>query len=347
MYMAPIKLPASVLFSATLIMGTIISITSTSWFGAWMGLEINLLSFIPLMTNTKNIMSTEASLKYFLVQALASAMLLFSIILTFSLSFYFPSIDPAKYFQYLIISPLLLKMGAAPFHFWFPGVMEGLSWKNCFILMTWQKIAPLMLLSYVIKMNIFIGMIILLSVVIGSLGGLNQSSLRKLMAYSSINHVGWMIAAMIVGDNMWELYFLVYSFLSFSILLVFNTHHIFHINQNFLTMTNNKITKSCVFLLLLSLGGLPPFFGFFPKWLIIQALAGMNYQFIVVTMVIMTLVTLFYYLRLTFHAFLFSHTELKTTPPDNSDSPYFPLILALVGMSTFGLPFSSLIYSML
>nr|QFQ51703.1 NADH dehydrogenase subunit 2 [Psorodonotus venosus] len=338
--------PAKVLFTSILILGTIITVTSTSWLGCWMGLEINLLSFIPLMTTTKNTMSTEASLKYFLVQALASAMLLFSIILMHTLS-NTPLIMDNSIFQTLICSALLLKMGAAPFHFWFPATMEGLSWKNCFILMTWQKIAPLMLLAYIIEMNIFISMIIVTSVLIGSLGGLNQSSLRKLMAYSSINHIGWMISAMVIGENIWELYFLIYSFLSLSIILVFNIHHIYHINQNFLTMTQDRTTKFCMFLLLLSLGGLPPFLGFFPKWLIIQTMTDMNYQFVVVIMVIMTLITLFYYLRLTFLAFLFSYVELKLIHQPPLNSPLFFSVLTLTSLSTLGLPFSSALYSML
>nr|UJT63709.1 NADH dehydrogenase subunit 2 [Uvarovina chinensis] len=336
--------PAKILFYTSLTLGTIIAVTSTSWLGVWMGLEINLLSFIPLMTDTKNTMSTEASLKYFLVQALASAMLLFSLILMFTLSNSF--LLKASIFQTLICSTLLLKMGAAPFHFWFPGTMEGLSWKNCFILMTWQKIAPLILMSYIIEMNTFIMIIIVTSVLIGSLGGLNQSSLRKLMAYSSINHLGWMISAMVVGENVWELYFIIYALLSSSIVLMFYTNNIYHINQNFLTMTNDHITKSCIFLLLLSLGGLPPFLGFFPKWLVIQTLVEMEYQFIIIIMVIMTLVTLFYYLRLTFLAFLFSYTELKLTLSTPFNSSSFPLMLILTGVSTLGLPFSSIIYSM-
>nr|AQM40045.1 NADH dehydrogenase subunit 2 [Atlanticus sp. ZJZ-2017] len=337
--------PAKLLFLSTLLLGTIISITSTSWLGVWMGLEINLLSFIPLMTNTKNIMSTEASLKYFLVQALASSILLFSIILMLSFS-NTPLMMEMEVFKTLISSALLLKMGAAPFHFWFPGVMEGLNWHNCLLLMTWQKIAPLMLLAYTIEMNMFISIIIMMSVLIGSLGGLNQNSLRKLMAYSSINHVGWMTAAMVVGETMWELYFMIYTLLSLSIVLMFNTHHIYHINQNFLVMPNNPMTKSCMFLLLLSLGGLPPFLGFLPKWLIIQTLTELGYQFIVITMVITTLMTLFYYIRLTFLAFLFSYTELKILYLNHKPTFNFPLMLTLTGISTLGLPLSSIIYFM-
>lgn len=190
-------------------------------------------------------------------------------------------------------------------------------------------------------------MIIITSIFIGSLGGLNQRSLRKLIAYSSINHVGWIIAALIIGENIWEVYFLIYTFLRLSILLVFNIHQIYHINQNLLILTSDPLTKSCLFLLLLSLGGLPPFLGFLPKWLIIQTMADLNYQLLAVSIVIMTLITLFYYLRLTFLAFLFSYTGSKISSI-NTISPFiFSLTLGLTGISSLGLPFSSIIYSIL
>nr|YP_010257222.1 NADH dehydrogenase subunit 2 [Teratura megafurcula]QVM19046.1 NADH dehydrogenase subunit 2 [Teratura megafurcula] len=340
------KNPSKVLFLSTLIMGTLISISSTSWLGVWMGLEINLLSFIPLMSNSKNIMSTEASLKYFLVQAVASSLLLFSLIMMF-LMMNISIIMDHDVFLLLISSSLLLKMGAAPFHFWFPGTMEGLNWWNSLILMTWQKIAPLMLISYVIKMNIFFSLVIVSSIMIGSLGGLNQTSLRKLMAYSSINHLGWMIAAMISGENLWEFYFLIYSFLSASIIFMFNTFQIFHINQNFLMMNNDPKIKFCLFSLLLSLGGLPPFLGFLPKWLIIQAMAELDYLFIITLMVITTLITLFFYLRITFAAFLFSYTEVKWNYQCYYNNEFYIIMMTLTMISLLGLTFSSLIFNMM
>nr|YP_009349753.1 NADH dehydrogenase subunit 2 [Decma fissa]AQM39785.1 NADH dehydrogenase subunit 2 [Decma fissa] len=340
------KNPSKILFLSTLIMGTLISVSSSSWLGVWMGLEINLLSFIPLMSNTKNILTTEASLKYFLVQAIASSLLLFSLIMMFLMSNMITMVDD-QVFLLMISSALLLKMGAAPFHFWFPGIMEGLNWLNNFILMTWQKIAPLMLLSYVIKMNIFFSTIIVLSITIGSLGGLNQTSLRKLMAYSSINHLGWMIAAMITGENLWELYFLIYTFLSASIIFMFNTFQNFHINQNFLMMNNDPTIKFCLFSLLLSLGGLPPFLGFLPKWLIIQSMAELNNLLIVTLMVITTLITLFYYLRITFTAFLFSYTEIKWNYNYYYNNQFYISILSFTTISSLGLMFSSLIFNLM
>nr|QOL00829.1 NADH dehydrogenase subunit 2 [Nipponomeconema sinica] len=340
------KNPSKVLFLITLIIGTLISISSTSWLGVWMGLEINLLSFIPLMSDPKNILSTEASLKYFLIQAIASSLLLFSLLSMFLMSNFITMMN-YEVFLLMISSALLLKMGAAPFHFWFPGTMEGLNWWNNLILMTWQKIAPLMLLSYTIKMNIFFSIIIISSILVGSLGGLNQTSLRKLMAYSSINHLGWMIAAMVSGENLWELYFLVYTFLSSSIIFLFNTFQIFHINQNFLMLNNNPKIKFCLFSLLLSLGGLPPFLGFMPKWLIIQAMAELNSLLIIIFMVITTLITLFYYLRVTFTAFLFSYSEIKWNYTQLYSNQFYITMTTFTMISTLGLLFSSLIFNMM
>nr|UQJ73486.1 NADH dehydrogenase subunit 2 [Diamesa sp. 11XL] len=295
------------LFFITLMSGTLITISSTSWFGAWMGLEINLLSFIPLMMNTNNLLSSEASLKYFLTQALASSILLFGVIFFFMLSNWSnPSL--ITYTNLLISSSLLLKSGAAPFHFWFPSVMEGLSWNNSLILMTWQKIAPMILLSYCLNTNFFI-IVIVLSIFIGSLGGLNQTSLRKLMAFSSINHLGWMVAGMMNSENLWMIYFMFYSFLSMTIIFMFNNFKLFNINQMFGLFNSNSIMKFLMFLSLLSLGGLPPFMGFLPKWLIIESLINLNMFFLLTLMVTFTLITLFFYLRICYAAFLLNHNE--------------------------------------
>nr|YP_009368832.1 NADH dehydrogenase subunit 2 [Phaneroptera nigroantennata]ARN59033.1 NADH dehydrogenase subunit 2 [Phaneroptera nigroantennata] len=327
--------PSKILFLVTLFSGTLISACSTSWLGAWTGLEINLLSFIPLMTNSKNMMSTEASLKYFLIQAIASSLFLFSVLLM-HLIMMFPTTFE-KLTSCLISSALFLKMGAAPFHFWFPGVMEGLTWINSLVLMTWQKIAPLMLLSYILPMNFFTSIVVLMSIIVGSLGGLNQTSMRKIMGYSSINHMGWMIGGMMTGENWWMLYFLIYSFLTTCLCLLFYTFNIFHLTQCF-TMTLNTTSKFSLFLTLLSLGGLPPFLGFLPKWLIIQPLTDLNQWFTVTLMVITTLITLFFYLRLTFSSFLFTQLELQwTINPSIHSSPSHIILLTFANLAVSGL----------
>nr|QWQ55573.1 NADH dehydrogenase subunit 2 [Conocephalus gladiatus] len=339
--------PSKLLFASCLILGTLISICSNSWFGIWMGLEINLLSFIPLMSTQKNLLNSEASLKYFLIQAFASSILLFSIICSYILSNMYFQFNYESIYSLLINSALLLKMGAAPFHFWFPGTMEGLNWMNCLILMTWQKIAPLILLSYMIEMNEFIYFIIITSIAIGSLGGLNQTSLRKVMAYSSINHLGWMIAGLTIGENLWIIYFSIYTFLTSSIVFLFYNFNVYHINQNFLTLTNNAPTKFFLFISFLSLGGLPPFLGFFPKWIIIQSMAETMNLSLITLMVIMTLITLFFYMRITFSSFLLAYSELKWNNTLSVNASSYVLMTVLAAISTMGLVLSTLIYEMI
>ncbi|YP_009235819.1 NADH dehydrogenase subunit 2 (mitochondrion) [Bactrocera latifrons] len=332
---------AKVMFFLILMTGTFITVSSNSWLGAWMGLEINLLSFIPLMNNN-NLMSTEASLKYFLTQAMASAVLLFAIMMNYLGNH--PLIqDSPTYNSLMITSSLLLKSGAAPFHFWFPNVMEGLSWMNALTLMTWQKIAPLVLISYTTLNNTFL-VATIASTIVGSLGGLNQTSLRKLMAYSSINHLGWMLAAMQANESMWCVYFSFYTFLSFSLTFMFNNFKMSHINQLFNSFFESKILKFTLFLNLLSLGGLPPFIGFLPKWLVIQSLVFKSQYTLMTIMTIMTLVTLFFYLRLCFAAFMLNYYENNWIVNTTINNISFKMMLIMSFISTFSLILISTIY---
>nr|YP_010263720.1 NADH dehydrogenase subunit 2 [Oyamia seminigra]UIX54775.1 NADH dehydrogenase subunit 2 [Oyamia seminigra] len=340
-----IQNPTKLLFLCTLISGSIISISSNSWFGAWIGLEINLLSFIPLMTNSSNLLSTEASLKYFLTQALASATLLFTVVFA-ALMYSYPNslISPNLFLNTLINSSLLLKMGAAPFHFWFTGVMEGLSWMNGFLLLTWQKIAPLMLLSYNLSLNMFTVFVIISSIMIGSLGGLNQTSLRKIMAYSSINHLGWLTSAMIMSESIWNTYFITYSFLTATIIFMLNTYKISHLNQAFSLNSLSPVIKFSLFSSLLSLGGLPPFLGFMPKWMVIQNLTETDMKITAVIMVVMTLLTLFYYLQVSFSAFTLTYTENLWNTPTTTMNFSFYWTIILTSISTLGLLICSMIF---
>nr|YP_009176689.1 NADH dehydrogenase subunit 2 [Anopheles epiroticus]ALJ02415.1 NADH dehydrogenase subunit 2 [Anopheles epiroticus] len=331
------------IFLIMLIFGTLVTISSNSWLGAWMGLEINLLSFIPLMNdNKKNLLTSESSLKYFLTQAFASSILLFAIIMLMFL--YNNNLALYNSFnEMLILSTLLLKSGAAPFHFWFPEVMEGLSWINGLILMTWQKIAPLMLISYNFIYNFFM-ITIILSMLIGSLGGLNQTSIRKLMAFSSINHLGWMLLAMMNNEMLWMTYFLMYSLLSFSIVLMFNNFKLFYFNQIFNLSMMNPIVKLLIFLNLLSLGGLPPFLGFLPKWLVIQNLTQMNQLFILTISVCLTLITLYFYLRISYSIFMLNYQKNSWMMKNNFNNKLSSISLIFNFISIGGLVMISMIY---
>nr|AMX22731.1 NADH dehydrogenase subunit 2 [Coptotermes lacteus] len=301
-----------ILLLITLVSGMLVSVSSNSWIGAWMGLEVNLMSFIPLMSNIKNMYNTEASLKYFIVQVLASATLLFMVVMkTVTEDLFTLTNVGTPYTPMIVCTPLLLKSGAAPFHWWFPGVMEGLSWENCGLLMTIQSAAPMMLISYLTEINSFMLSIILASTIVGAIGGLNQTSMRKILTYSSINHTGWMLMALITGDNMWMMYFVTYSALVLTVLSVIKLSSVSFINQTMMTNSEAKLMKFMMFTSLLSLGGLPPFLGFLPKWFIIQAMTMNNLMPMATVMVITSLITLYYYLKISYSSFMILTTEPK------------------------------------
>nr|ASY98197.1 NADH dehydrogenase subunit 2 [Toxodera hauseri] len=304
-----------ILFLMTLISGTLISLSANSWMGAWMGLEINLLSFIPLLSSNKNMFSTESSLKYFLIQAVASSTILFMILMKINMQelFHFTS---NNFWNNIIMLPLLMKMAVAPFHWWLPPVVEGSSWTNCFIILSIQKIAPFTLISYLLSNNLIIQMMIILSALIGAIGGLNQISLRKILAFSSINHIGWMMIMMIMGSNMWILYFTIYTINVSIIILMASILNISFITQTFNPLNNKKLVKFTLLTSMLSLGGLPPFLGFFPKWIAIHFMMQNLLVLSCFILVLSSLLTLYYYLR-------FMYSTLMIT---NSENLWFTLI---------------------
>nr|UOU85188.1 NADH dehydrogenase subunit 2 [Cephalops aeneus] len=335
---------SKIMFFSIMVMGTMITISSNSWLSAWMGLEINLLSFIPLMSDN-NLMSNESSLKYFLVQALASCMLLLGMILNsikYSMSIMTMDMD---FSSMMMLTSLILKSGTAPLHWWFPNVMEGLSWINSLILMTWQKIAPLMLISYII-IEYLLYFCIIMSAWIGAIGGLNQTSLRKLMAYSSINHLSWMLMAMMMNESMWLIYFMFYTILILSIIIMFNLFKLFHINQIFTQFFESKNLKFFLFINLLSLGGLPPFMGFIPKWMMIQQMTNNLNFFLMLFLMMMTLIVLFYYLQLCYSAFMMNFYEINVLTNMKNNIMMNKLML-LSFMSSSGLFLISVLYFML
>nr|APX40395.1 NADH dehydrogenase subunit 2 [Batophila aerata] len=281
-----------------------ITISAYTWFPTWIGLEINLLSIIPLFKSSNSKFPMEATLKYFITQTMASTMILFSLIMMLNLKNYFFS----NYSFILILnSALLTKLGAAPFHSWFPEVTEGLNWNNNLLLLTWQKIAPSILISYNSNLTMFMSIIIMSCVIIGSIMGLNQTSLRKILAYSSINHLGWMLASLLNYQMIWLIYFFIYLIITSNIIIMFKIFNIFFITQLFLILNLNKMNKFMFSFNFLSLGGLPPFIGFIPKWFTINFLIQNNFFYLNFIMILFSLITLFFYLRL-----IFSSITIKT-----------------------------------
>nr|YP_010470877.1 NADH dehydrogenase subunit 2 [Cteniopinus ruber]UVF38378.1 NADH dehydrogenase subunit 2 [Cteniopinus ruber] len=299
-----------IIFFNSMIMGTMIAVSSYSWMSMWMGLEINLLSVIPLFSSKKDMLSSESSMKYFITQAMASMVLLTSTIMMLNMNeFIFPLMN--KSFSIMINTALMTKLGAAPFHFWFPEVIEGLNWNNSLILLTWQKIAPMMLIMNMNVNKTFILSIIIMCLVISTVSGFNQVSLRKIMAFSSINHIAWMLSTMMMSYSAWTIYFIIYSMLTTMISYIFNTTKSFYLNQLNNIMNDSKLTKLSLLLNFLSLGGLPPFLGFLPKWIVINWLTNNSMMMMTGILIVTTLIMLFIYMRLMMASLMLSVNEPK------------------------------------
>lgn len=260
------------------------------------------------MRNSKNLYPSESALKYFITQALASRVVLFRVIIMINFKESAPQ-DSENLLIIILNSALLTKVGAAPFHSWFPEVIEGLDWINCLILLTWQKIAPIVIIIYNINITVFFSRIIIFSSLIRGILGLNQIRTRKIMAYSSINHIGWIIAAM-HSQRIWLVYFIVYTIISINIIVIFQQNRIFSLKQLYTTINQNKPLKILFILNFLSLGGIPPFLGFLPKWLTINRLVNLNFYLISFILIVLTLITLYFYLRITFSTLTILRTEI-------------------------------------
>uniref|UniRef100_I6LBK4 NADH-ubiquinone oxidoreductase chain 2 n=3 Tax=Desmognathus TaxID=43045 RepID=I6LBK4_9SALA len=330
--------------------GTIITFISNHWFLAWIGLELNTLAIIPIMSKMHHPRSTEAAIKYFLIQSMASALLLFATTLNAWHTGEWTIINMQTQTPLLLLTTaLMIKLAIAPFHMWLPDVIQGLDLMTCLILSTWQKLAPMTLMIQVSsEMNttllLSLGM---LSLLVGGWGGLNQPQLRKMMAYSSIAHLGWMIIVMSYFPALTILNLMIYLLLTTSMFLMMMKFLSTNINKMASSWMKNLSLTSTMIIILMSLGGLPPLSGFMPKWLILEEIIKQNIP-LATMMAMSTLLSLFFYLRL-------SYMTSLTTPPTTMNSKLMlrlkmklNLILpTTIIMSTMLLPVTPLILNMI
>lgn len=325
--------PSRIIFFIVLIISTIISISSYSWLSIWVGLETNLLMFTPLLSVNKTQPATEASIKYFLTQALAS------IILLASLSIISHTLILPLLIKTLFLSSLAVKLGIAPFHFWFPLVINASPWLICLILRTWQKIAPIILLIIAplsFSINILFSLIVTSRAVLGAINGLNQTQLRPLLAYSSINHIAWIIYTLFLSKPALIIYFRVYIINSALLILTFNFSSSFSPHHLASVMSSYKILIPSIIIGLLSLAGLPPLLGFAPKWLIIEiSIQHPNTLPVIILLITSSLITAFFYLNLIFTTLL----NVKFIYKPTCHPPKFYTALSIISIITLALPF--------
>nr|BBU25619.1 NADH dehydrogenase subunit 2 [Telmatherina celebensis] len=282
-------------------LGTTITFASSHWLLAWMGLEMNTLAILPLMMHQHHPRAVEATTKYFLTQATAAAMLLFAATTNAYLSGQWELQQMTHPLPLTIITlALALKIGLAPLHAWLPEVLQGLDLTTGLILSTWQKLAPFAILLQLPPTNSMFIALGLLSTLVGGWGGLNQTQLRKILAYSSIAHLGWMIIILQFSPHLSLLTLMIYVIMTFSAFLVFKINKASTINMLASSWTKSPILTTLTPLVLLSLAGLPPLTGFMPKWLILQELTKQDLALTATIAALSALLSLYFYLRLSY-----------------------------------------------
>nr|AFI23552.1 NADH dehydrogenase subunit 2 [Stephanitis mendica] len=291
------------LFMLLMVMSTIMVMSSSKWLSMWMGMEINLMVTIPFLFQNKSKELSEKIMCYFLTQVMASILMLTAMLLM-------NMNDNIMLFKMMLTFSMMIKLGMPPFHMWMPEMMNKINWVILGFMITLQKINPLIVTSQILENNLLFPMIMIISSSIGSLSGINMLVLNKIMVYSSINHLSWLTMCMMMMNNLWIKYFIVYSMITLTLCFMFNKKLIFYINQ--FSMNSNNYTKMMISMMMLNLGGMPPFPGFYIKWMTLESIMMNNFMyFILLIMVICSMVTLLFYMRLSYNMFVFSNTSQK------------------------------------
>nr|AAF66570.1 NADH dehydrogenase subunit II [Dumetella carolinensis]ABR28186.1 NADH dehydrogenase subunit 2 [Dumetella carolinensis]ACV86965.1 NADH dehydrogenase subunit 2 [Dumetella carolinensis]AEP94610.1 NADH dehydrogenase subunit 2 [Dumetella carolinensis]AEP94611.1 NADH dehydrogenase subunit 2 [Dumetella carolinensis] len=342
---------AKLVFTTSLLMGTTITISSNHWVTAWAGLEINTLAILPLISKSHHPRAIEAATKYFLVQAAASALVLFS---SMSNAWNTGQWDITQMTHptscIILTTAIAMKLGLAPFHFWFPEVLQGCSLTTGLLLSTAMKFPPmaLLLMSHQSLNPTLMTSMAILSAALGGWTGLNQTQTRKILAFSSISHLGWMAVIIIYSPKLALLNFYLYVMITAAVFLTLNSIKALKLSTLMTTWAKTPSLSAMLMLTLLSLAGLPPLTGFLPKWLIIQELTKQEMIPTATIMALLSLLGLFFYLRLAYCATI-------TLPPHttnhmkqwHTNKPTSTLTAILVTMSIALLPMSPTILALI
>nr|AAF03276.1 NADH dehydrogenase subunit 2 [Icterus cucullatus nelsoni] len=342
---------ANLIFAASLLLGTTITISSNHWIMAWTGLEINTLAILPLISKSHHPRAIEAATKYFLTQAAASALVLFS---SMTNAWYTGQWDITQLTHptscLILTSAIAMKLGLVPFHFWFPEVLQGSPLITGLLLSTIMKLPPITLL-YMTSPSLNPTLLTTLAIFSAALGGwmgLNQTQVRKILAFSSISHLGWMAIIIIYNPKLTLLNFYLYTVMTATVFLTLNTIKVLKLSSLMTTWTKTPSLSAMLLLTMLSLAGLPPLTGFLPKWLIIQELTKQDMAPAATLISLLSLLSLFFYLRLAYCATITlpPHTtnhmkQWRTNKPTNI------MIAILTVMSIVLLPISPMILTII
>ena len=310
-----------VLFILFATLGSFVLISSDNFLTAFIGLELQSLSlYLMAAFNTKNLNSNEAGIKYFSLGALSSGFLLFGISMVYfdTGSFYYQALDSYSYLSEiglsLILISLFFKVSAAPFHIWTPDVYEGSPTISALFFASLPKFASLIFLfriyhelniSEIDSLYYIFQIVCAISLLVGVYGAITQKIIKRLLAFSSINHVGFILLGIMSYELMSE--GTIFFYLIIYLITIFGT---FTVILN-LRSSDGELTKIselnglrfssrskaiAMLVFLFSLAGIPPFAGFFAKFFILSASINEGLYILSIIAVISSVIAAFYYL---------------------------------------------------
>ncbi len=330
-----------ILFILFAILGSFVLISSDNFLTAFIGLELQSLSlYLMAAFNTKNLKSNEAGIKYFSLGALSSGFLLFGISMIYydTGSFFMQNLNNfttiSEIGLSLVLISLFFKVSAAPFHIWTPDVYEGSPTISTLFFASLPKFASLIFLfrvyqelniSSIQSLNYIFQIVCAISLLVGVYGAITQKVIKRLLAFSSINHIGFMLLGIMSYQFMSEgtlffylIIYLITTFGIFAVLLNLRTveGEFTRISQlNGLRFTSNSKSISML-VFFFSLAGIPPFAGFFAKFFILSASITDGFFFLSIVAVLSSVIAAFYYLTIIKNMF-FNKSEIELLDDNN------------------------------
>ena len=309
------------------VLGMMIMISSNDLIVFYMGLELQSLALYVLATfNRDQLKSSEAGLKYFVLSALSSGLLLYgcSLIYGFTGSTNFNLIaDQLNADQYaltfgivFILVGLAFKISAVPFHMWAPDVYEGSPTPVTLFFTMVPKIAALTVfirflyvpfLNLIEQWQMILIFLSIASMLFGAIAAIGQTNLKRLIAYSSISHIGYALAGLATGSNEGiqssVIYITIYILMNlgfFSCLLMMKRNNEYYEDISDLSglSKNHPLLSLSLLVILFSLAGIPPLAGFFAKFYIFKSVIEQSMYFLAIVGLLSTVVAAFYYLRI-------------------------------------------------
>lgn len=280
----------------------IITWNLNNWISVWIIIEVRVLFLVGLISIDSNYIRSSLIIKFFIIQLLISLAFIITALV------YIINIFIVRC-NFICLIFLLIKMGMFPFHFWLIRILGKINWLSFFVLSTFIKLPPLNLSYYLFDFSNLM-LIVRSSLVVGSLLGMNNLLIQKILGYSSMTHLCWIILSLTISLPVYWFYFIGYSYTMIILLSLFSKLNMFYLNQ-FKLYHHNKFYLFSVLFIILSLSGFPPFIGFIIKWAVRRFMTFCNIKILISLMVSFSVFSTVFYFQLFYYFILVYNLNFK------------------------------------